>query len=229
MRVPKPIRKTEDRRRFASELELLGYKTCRRFEAKTKEEAQKLIESCVDFPLIIRRDFALGGKGALLVYSKQEWCEVLEGDLQFPIALERSLLGYKEIELEVMVDGKGDGVVICSIENVDPCGIHTGDSITVAPAQTISDRCYQTMRTIALNVAKHMGVVAGGANVQFAVNPCDEDEIVVIEMNPRVSRSSALASKATGYPIAKISALLAMGYRLEDIENDITRALQGGL
>ena len=218
------IRKTEDRRLFAEELNSLGYTTCRRFEAKTKEEAQKLLGTCVDFPLIIRRDFALGGKGALLVHSQEEWRDVLESGLQFPIALERSLLGYKEIELEVMIDGKGDGVVICSIENVDPCGIHTGDSITVAPAQTISDRCYQTMRTIALNVAKHMGVVAGGANVQFAVNPDDEDDIVVIEMNPRVSRSSALASKATGYPIAKISALLAMGYRLEDIENDITRA-----
>jgi carbamoyl-phosphate synthase large subunit len=138
--------------------------------------------------------------------------------------MEKSLIGYKEVELEVMVDCEKNGVIICSIENVDPCGIHTGDSITVAPAQTISDHCYQQLRTISLNIAKHMGVVAGGANVQFAINPKDENDIVVIEMNPRVSRSSALASKATGYPIAKISALLAVGYTLKDILNDITKA-----
>jgi carbamoyl-phosphate synthase large subunit len=123
-----------------------------------------------------------------------------------------------------MVDKDKNGVIICSIENIDPCGIHTGDSITVAPAQTISDYCYQQLRTMSLTIAKHMGVVAGGANVQFAINPNDEDDIIVIEMNPRVSRSSALASKATGYPIAKISALLAVGYTLKEILNDITKA-----
>ncbi|MEC7182097.1 MAG: carbamoyl phosphate synthase large subunit, partial [Bdellovibrionota bacterium] len=178
----------------------------------------------VGFPLIIRRDFALGGKGAALVYNEKELIEVFSSDIKFPITLERSLVGWKEIELEVMVDKEKNGVIICSIENIDPCGVHTGDSITVAPAQTISDQLYQNLRTMALNVAKHMGVVAGGANVQFAINPYNDDDIVVIEMNPRVSRSSALASKATGYPIAKFSALLSLGYTLKEILNDITKA-----
>ncbi len=218
------IQKTEDRNLFARELESLGYTTGKRFEAKNREEAKQLATTKVGFPLIIRRDFALGGKGAVLVYDKNDLEKVFASDIAFPVTMEKSLLGWKEIELEVMVDAEQNGVIICSIENVDPCGVHTGDSITVAPAQTISDRCYQNMRTIALEVAKHMGVVAGGANVQFAVNPQDEDDIVVIEMNPRVSRSSALASKATGYPIAKISALLAVGYSLREILNDITKA-----
>lgn len=219
------IKKTEDRDLFSAELAGLGYQTGKRFHADNEKEALLLANSKVGFPLIIRRDFALGGKGAALVHSESELKEVFQTtDVQFPITMEKSLLGWKEIELEVMVDGEQNGVIICSIENIDPCGIHTGDSITVAPAQTISDRCYQKMRTISLTVAKHMGVVAGGANVQFAVNPHDEDDIVVIEMNPRVSRSSALASKATGYPIAKISALLAVGYTLKEILNDITKA-----
>jgi carbamoyl-phosphate synthase large subunit len=219
------IKKTEDRDLFSAELAGLGYQTGKRFHAASESEALLLANSKVGFPLIIRRDFALGGKGAALVHSEEELKEVFATtDVKFPITMEKSLLGWKEVELEVMVDKDQNGVIICSIENIDPCGIHTGDSITVAPAQTISDRCYQQMRTISLNVAKHMGVVAGGANVQFAVNPHDEDDIVVIEMNPRVSRSSALASKATGYPIAKISALLAVGYTLKEILNDITKA-----
>ncbi len=219
------IQKTEDRDLFSSELATLGYQTGKRYHAASPSEARLMANSKVGFPLIIRRDFALGGKGAALVHNEADLKEVFETtDIKFPITMEKSLLGWKEIELEVMVDKDQNGVIICSIENVDPCGIHTGDSITVAPAQTISDRCYQKMRTIALTVAKHMGVVAGGANVQFAINPHDEDDIVVIEMNPRVSRSSALASKATGYPIAKISALLAVGYSLKEILNDITKA-----
>lgn len=218
------IRKTEDRELFAKELDLLGYKTGQRFKAASAGEALELAILSVGFPLIIRRDFALGGKGAALIRNSEELKELFTKDVEFPITMEKSLLGWKEIELEVMVDCEQNGVIICSIENVDPCGIHTGDSITVAPAQTISDRCYQNLRNISLNVAKHMGVVAGGANVQFAINPKDEDDIVVIEMNPRVSRSSALASKATGYPIAKISALLAIGFTLKDILNDITKA-----
>lgn len=217
------IEKTEDRELFARELDGLGYHTGKRFVAHTQTEAESLATSKVGFPLIIRRDFALGGSGAALVHNTQDLKDVFTGDLKFPITLEKSLLGWKEIELEVMVDSYGQGVIICSIENVDPCGVHTGDSITVAPAMTISDRCMQKMRDMSLTIAKHMGVVAGGANVQFAINPLDEDDIVVIEMNPRVSRSSALASKATGYPIAKISAFLAVGYGLKEILNDITK------
>lgn len=218
------IKKTEDRALFAQELDTLGYQTGKRYRAQSAQEALQLAGPTVGYPLIIRRDFALGGKGAALIYNDDELKETLESDIKFPITMEKSLIGYKEIELEVMVDQEKNGVIICSIENVDPCGVHTGDSITVAPAQTISDRCYQQLRTMSLTIAKHMGVVAGGANVQFAINPLDEDDIVVIEMNPRVSRSSALASKATGYPIAKISALLSVGYTLKEILNDITKA-----
>jgi carbamoyl-phosphate synthase large subunit len=218
------IKKTEDRKLFAEELDTLGYKTGKRFTSDSPEDALILARTSVGFPLIIRRDFALGGQGAAIVKNEEELKEVFQSDIEFPITMEKSLLGWKEIELEVMVDQERNGVVICSIENIDPCGVHTGDSITVAPAQTISDRCYQQLRTMSLTIAKHMKVVAGGANVQFAINPIDEDDIVVIEMNPRVSRSSALASKATGYPIAKISALLAVGYSLREILNDITKA-----
>ena len=218
------IKKTEDRALFAKELSTLGYQSGKRYTANTMEEALTMAESLVKFPLIIRRDFALGGKGAALVYSLNELKEVFTSDIKFPVTMEKSLVGQKEIELEVMVDCEKNGVIICSIENVDPCGIHTGDSITVAPAMTISDRCMQKLRDMTLTIAKHMGVVAGGANVQFAINPENEDDITVIEMNPRVSRSSALASKATGYPIAKISALLSIGYTLREILNDITKA-----
>lgn len=218
------IKKTEDRALFALELETLGFQTGKRFTAKSEAEALTMAQELVKFPLIIRRDFALGGKGAALVYNVDELKEVFTSDIKFPVTMEKSLVGQKEIELEVMVDCDQNGVIVCSIENVDPCGIHTGDSITVAPAMTISDRCMQKLRNMTLAIAKHMGVVAGGANVQFAINEFDEDDITVIEMNPRVSRSSALASKATGYPIAKISALLAIGYTLKEILNDITKA-----
>jgi len=218
------IEKTEDRGLFAKELTKLGYQTGKRFQAYSENETVEMANTQVGYPLIIRRDFALGGKGAALIYSEEELKDVFTTDLKFPITMEKSLVGWKEFELEVMVDKEKNGVIICSIENIDPCGIHTGDSITIAPAITISDNCYQKLRTMSLTIAKHMGVVAGGANVQFAVNPKDENDIIVIEMNPRVSRSSALASKATGYPIAKISALLAVGYTLREILNDITKA-----
>ena len=218
------IKKTEDRALFALELQKLGYQAGKRFTASSEKEALVMAVEQVKFPLIIRRDFALGGKGAALVFNTEELKEVFTSDIKFPVTMEKSLVGQKEIELEVMVDHERNGVIICSIENVDPCGIHTGDSITVAPAMTISDRCMQKLRTMTLTIAKHMGVVAGGANVQFAINENDEDDITVIEMNPRVSRSSALASKATGYPIAKISALLSIGYTLKEIQNDITKA-----
>ncbi len=218
------IKKTEDRNLFAKELEQMGYQGGKRFSAKNANDAELMAQSRVGYPLIIRRDFALGGSGAALIHNSKELHEVLDSDIKFPVTMEKSLVGFKEVELEVMVDSAGNGVIICSIENIDPCGVHTGDSITVAPAMTISDRCMQQMRIMSLNIAKRMGVVAGGANVQFAINPHDEEDIVVIEMNPRVSRSSALASKATGYPIAKISALLAVGYSLKEILNDITKA-----
>ncbi len=217
------IKKTEDRALFAEELEKLGYQTGKRFTALNETDALIMAKERVHFPLIIRRDFALGGKGAALVYNLEELKDVFTSDIKFPVTMEKSLVGQKEIELEVMVDCEQNGVIVCSIENIDPCGIHTGDSITVAPAMTISDRCMQQLRNMTLSIAKHMGVVAGGANVQFAINPENEDDITVIEMNPRVSRSSALASKATGYPIAKISALLAIGYTLKEILNDITK------
>lgn len=217
------IEKTEDRELFAEELDRLGYHTGKRVQVQNRQEAFEVAEKKVGFPLIIRRNFALGGQGAALIADLKELNENIDPNFKFPVTLEKSLYGYKEVELEVMVDGEQNGVVVCSIENVDPCGVHTGDSITVAPVQSISDRCYQNLRTMALTIAKVMGVVAGGANVQFAIHPEDEDDIVVIEMNPRVSRSSALASKATGYPIAKISALLAVGYTLKEILNDITK------
>lgn len=217
------IEKTEDRELFAKELKELGYNTGKRIKTYNFDEAVKVAKEQIHYPLIIRKDFALGGKGSTIIINEDELVQFLQKDNEYPITIERSLLGFKEVELEVMVDKDQNGVIICSIENIDPCGIHTGDSITVAPAQTISDRCMQKMRTMSLKIAKKMGVVAGGANVQFAINPRDEDDIIVIEMNPRVSRSSALASKATGYPIAKISAKLALGYNLKEILNDITK------
>ena len=217
------IEKTENRELFAKELESLGLRTGVRLKAFTPQEALTKSKE-ISFPLIIRRDYALGGKGALLLKSSEELKKVLEEETNFPITMEKSLLGHKEVEFEVMVDKEKNGVIVCSIENIDPCGVHTGDSVTVAPALTLSDETYQRLRRMSLQIAKHLGVVAGGANVQFAIHPEDESDIVVIEMNPRVSRSSALASKATGYPIAKISALLAVGYTLKDIQNDITKS-----
>jgi carbamoyl-phosphate synthase large subunit len=214
------IERTEDRKLFSEELKTLGISTGKRKQVQSFTEAETVAQE-YGFPLFIRQDFALGGTGALFVHDLEEMKRKVE---DFPITLEKSLVGWKEVELEVMVDREKNGVIVCSIENIDPCGVHTGDSITVAPVQTISDECYQKLRTWSLNIAKHMGVVAGGANVQFAINPLDESDIVCIEMNPRVSRSSALASKATGYPIAKISALLALGYTLKDIINDITKS-----
>ncbi|MFN8369691.1 MAG: carbamoyl-phosphate synthase large subunit [Bacteriovoracaceae bacterium] len=220
----KTIEMTEDREIFSRELETLGYKTGKRIVVNMLEEAIICAQNAIGYPLLIRRNFALGGQGAVFIHNQAELEKNLKNsDITFPLTLEKSLIGYKEVELEVMIDCEKNGVIICTIENIDPCGIHTGDSITVAPAQTISDYCLQKLRTMSLTIAKHVGVVAGGANVQFAINPFDEDDIIVIEMNPRVSRSSALASKATGYPIAKISTLLAIGYTLKEILNDITK------
>src|SRR5216110_1123123 len=180
----------------------------------------------IGFPVIIRPSFTLGGSGGGLAYNREELMEILARGLDLSpvheVLIEESVLGWKEYELEVMRDLADNVIIICSIENFDPMGVHTGDSITVAPAQTLTDREYQYMRDAAIRVIREVGVETGGSNIQFAVNPSN-GRMVVIEMDPRVSRSSALASKATGFPIAKIAARLAVGYRLDEIPNDITR------
>src|SRR5438477_4076610 len=180
----------------------------------------------IGFPLIIRPSFTLGGSGGGIAYNREELLDILARGLDLSpvheVLIEESVLGWKEYELEVMRDLADNVIIVCSIENFDPMGVHTGDSITVAPAQTLTDREYQAMRDAAIAVIREVGVETGGSNIQFAVHPKD-GRMVVIEMNPRVSRSSALASKATGFPIAKIAARLAVGYRLDEIPNDITR------
>ena len=184
------------------------------------------IAADIGFPIIIRPSFTLGGTGSGVAYNREELAEMakagLDASMIHEIMLEESVLGWKEYELEVMRDRADNVVIICSIENFDPMGVHTGESITVAPAQTLTDVEYQNMRDAAIAIMREIGVETGGSNVQFAVNP-ENGELVVIEMNPRVSRSSALASKATGFPIAKIAAKLAVGYTLDEIPNDITR------
>src|ERR1700742_4289019 len=186
-----------------------------------KEAAQQ-----IGFPLVIRPSYTLGGKGAGFVHKKEDFDAALSRGLQasptHEVLVEQAVLGWKEYELELLRDNNDNVIIICSIENFDPMGIHTGDSITVAPAMTLSDRCYQSMRNQAIKMILAIGNFAGGCNVQFSVNPANE-EIIAIEINPRVSRSSALASKATGYPIAKIAAKLAIGYNLDEIENQITK------
>ena len=182
--------------------------------------------SKIGFPVILRPSFTLGGTGGGIAYNREELLELLARGLDLSpvheVLLEESVLGWKEYELELMRDLADNVIVICSIENFDPMGMHTGDSITVAPAQTLTDREYQAMRDAAIAVIREIGVETGGSNIQFAVDP-HNGRMVVIEMNPRVSRSSALASKATGFPIAKIAAKLAVGYTLDEITNDITR------
>ena len=189
------------------------------------EEARDSAEK-IGFPVIIRPSFTLGGTGGGIAYNREELERLvtsgLEASMIHQVMLEESVLGWKEYELEVMRDFKDNVVIICSIENFDPMGVHTGDSITVAPAQTLTDKEYQVMRDASLAIIREIGVETGGSNIQFAVHP-GTGEMVVIEMNPRVSRSSALASKATGFPIAKIAAKLAVGYTLDEIPNDITR------
>jgi len=219
------IQLAEDRELFRNAMCEIGLKVPEGGCARNMEEAQ-VLRNKVGFPLIIRPAFTLGGIGGSVVYNKEEFSQAAQWGLDASpvteILIEQSVLGWKEYELEVMRDGSDNFVIVCSIENFDPMGIHTGDSITVAPAQTLTDVEYQTMRDAAKKVVTRVGVETGGANIQFALNPADGD-IVVIEMNPRVSRSSALASKATGFPIAKIAAKLAIGYRLDELPNDITR------
>jgi carbamoyl-phosphate synthase large subunit len=219
------IEKAEDRELFKQAMERIGQRVPRSGLARDLTEANRVIEQ-VGLPAIIRPAFTLGGSGAGTAYNIEEFQEVARWGIEVSpiseILIEESVLGWKEFELEVMKDHADNVVIICSIENFDPMGVHTGDSITVAPAQTLTDKEYQDMRDAAIAIIREIGVDTGGSNIQFAVDP-DSGERVVIEMNPRVSRSSALASKATGFPIAKIAAKLAVGYRLDEIPNDITR------
>ncbi|MDZ4662507.1 MAG: carbamoyl-phosphate synthase large subunit [Pseudomonadota bacterium] len=221
---PEVIRRAEDRSQFQKVLDSVGARYAKSAFVRNFEEGIKAAD-VLCFPLILRPNYTLGGGGGGIAYSLDEYQKLLAYALNesptSEVLVEQSLLGWKEFELEVMRDRVGTFVVICSIENLDPCGVHTGDSVTVAPQQTLSDRAYQDMRDEAKKVIEAVGVETGGANIQFAVNP-ETGERVVIEVNPRVSRSSALASKATGFPIAKIAALLAVGYRLDEIKNDIT-------
>jgi carbamoyl-phosphate synthase large subunit len=220
------IAKGEDRQLFKSAMQRIGLDVPRSGVAHSEAEAQVVAGQIGSFPLIIRPAFTLGGAGGGIAYNREEFDETVHRGLeQSPVTevlIEESLLGWKEFEMEVMRDRADNCVVICSIENFDPMGIHTGDSITVAPTQTLTDREYQLMRDASFAVIREIGVETGGSNIQFAVNP-ENGRMVVIEMNPRVSRSSALASKATGFPIAKIAAKLAVGYTLDEIRNDITR------
>ncbi len=219
------IKKAEGREEFRTAMQSIGLKVPESAIIHSLDEAMAAADS-IGFPIIIRPSFTLGGTGGGVAYNRQELEEFcisgLDLSMTTEIMLERSLLGWKEYELEVMRDRKDNVVIICSIENMDAMGVHTGDSITVAPAQTLTDREYQEMRDAAIAIIREIGVETGGSNVQFAVNPKD-GELMVIEMNPRVSRSSALASKATGFPIAKIAAKLAVGYTLDELKNDITR------
>ena len=220
------IRKAEDRHLFREAMERLGLRVPESRVVNRVEEALELARK-IGFPLIIRPSFTLGGKGGATAHDSESLRRAVTDGLDASpvrsVLVERSIAGWKEFELEVMRDTADNVVVICSIENLDPMGVHTGDSITVAPAQTLSDRQYQTLRNASLRIIREIGVQTGGSNIQFAVDPAGDD-FYVIEMNPRVSRSSALASKATGFPIAKIAAKLAVGYSLDEIPNDITRA-----
>ncbi len=219
------IKKAEGREEFRAAMKAIGLKVPESAIVHTLEDAMAAGDS-IGFPVIVRPSFTLGGTGGGVAYNRQELESLsisgLDLSMTTEIMVERSLLGWKEFELEVMRDCKDNVVIICSIENMDAMGVHTGDSITVAPAQTLTDREYQMMRDAAIAIIREIGVETGGSNVQFAVNPKDGD-LMIIEMNPRVSRSSALASKATGFPIAKIAAKLAVGFTLDEIKNDITR------
>ncbi|HRN24068.1 MAG TPA: carbamoyl-phosphate synthase large subunit, partial [Akkermansia muciniphila] len=220
------IDRGEDRNLFKEAMLRIGLDVPRSGIAHTMEEARRVAGDIGSFPLIVRPAFTLGGMGGGVAYNKTEFEEICARGLDLSpvseILIEESLIGWKEFEMEVMRDRADNCVVICSIENIDPMGVHTGDSITVAPIQTLTDREYQAMRDASFAVIREIGVETGGSNIQFAINPAN-GRMIVIEMNPRVSRSSALASKATGFPIAKLAAKLAVGYTLDELRNDITR------
>ena len=219
------IKKAEDRLLFKDAMARIGLDVPRSALVNNIRDGAEFAAK-IGFPVIIRPSFTLGGSGGGIAYNREELMDILGRGLDLsPVhecLIEESVLGWKEYELEVIRDLADNVIIICSIENMDPMGVHTGDSITVAPAQTLTDREYQSMRDAAIRVMREIGVETGGSNVQFAVNPAT-GRMTVIEMNPRVSRSSALASKATGFPIAKIAAKLAVGYTLDEIPNDITR------
>src|SRR5213080_2782615 len=218
------IDKAEDREKFKQAMTRIGLGSARSAIAHSIEEALQ-VQAMVGYPAIIRPSFTLGGSGGGIAYNREEFLNICERGLEASptreLLIEESVIGWKEFEMEVVRDRKDNCIIVCSIENVDPMGVHTGDSITVAPAQTLTDKEYQVMRDASIAVLREIGVETGGSNVQFAVNPVD-GRLVIIEMNPRVSRSSALASKATGFPIAKVAAKLAVGYTLDEIANDIT-------
>ncbi|MBN1309566.1 MAG: carbamoyl-phosphate synthase large subunit, partial [Chitinispirillaceae bacterium] len=219
------IRRAENRNEFKQAINRIELDLPRSSFAYNLDEAWEIART-IGFPLIIRPSFTLGGTGGGIVFSESDFNRAAQHGLHASrineILIEESVIGWKEYELEIMRDRADNVVIICSIENLDPMGIHTGDSITVAPAQTLTDRQYQKMRDAAVAIIREIGVETGGSNIQFAVNP-ENGRMVVIEMNPRVSRSSALASKATGFPIAKFAAKLAVGYTLDEIRNDITK------
>ena len=221
----KAIKKAEDRELFKSAMQKIGLTTPKGILAENKKEADDALKK-IGLPLIIRPSFTLGGTGGGIAYNKDEFDKIVTGGLDASpvnsVLIEESIIGWKEYEMEVVRDKADNVIIICSIENIDPMGIHTGDSITVAPALTLTDKEYQMMRNASISILREIGVETGGSNVQFAINPAD-GRMVVIEMNPRVSRSSALASKATGFPIAKVAARLSIGYTLDEIENDITK------
>ncbi len=220
------IDKAEDRQKFRDAMDKIGLESARSAVAHSMDEAMAALDK-VGLPAIIRPSFTMGGTGGGVAYNREEFIRIVTSGLDASptteVLIEESLLGWKEYEMEVVRDKNDNAIIVCSIENIDPMGVHTGDSITVAPALTLTDKEYQIMRNASIAVLREIGVETGGSNVQFAVNPTD-GRLIVIEMNPRVSRSSALASKATGFPIAKVAAKLAVGYTLDEIENDITGA-----
>jgi carbamoyl-phosphate synthase large subunit len=218
------IDKAEDREKFKQAMKKIGLDSARSAIAHSLEEALQ-VQAVVGFPTIIRPSFTLGGNGGGIAYNREEFIAICSGGLDASptkeVLIEESVIGWKEYEMEVVRDSKDNCIIICSIENLDPMGVHTGDSITVAPAQTLTDKEYQIMRDASIACLREIGIDTGGSNVQFAINPAD-GRMLIIEMNPRVSRSSALASKATGFPIAKVAAKLAIGYTLDELRNDIT-------
>src|SRR6195256_1749314 len=219
------IAKAEDRQLFREAMERIGLESPRSVFVSDQKSAMAALER-IGLPTIIRPSFTLGGTGGGIAYNREEFAELAAGALEASrghgILVEESVLGWKEYEMEVVRDKNDNAIIVCSIENLDPMGVHTGDSITVAPALTLTDKEYQRMRTASIAVLREIGVETGGSNVQFALTPAD-GRMVIIEMNPRVSRSSALASKATGFPIAKVAARLAVGYTLDELQNDITK------
>ncbi|MBR7069729.1 MAG: carbamoyl-phosphate synthase large subunit, partial [Oxalobacter sp.] len=221
---PEAIDKAEDRLKFRDAMTRIGLESARSGIAHSLEEAWE-VQRRIGFPVIIRPSFTLGGTGGGVAYNAEEFDAIcrrgLEASPANELLIEESLLGWKELEMEVMRDRADNCIIICSIENLDPMGIHTGDSITVAPVQTLTDKEYGMMRDASIAIMREIGVEAGGSNIQFAANPRD-GRMIVIEMNPRVSRSSALASKATGFPIAKVSTKLAVGYTLDELKNEMT-------